>query len=439
MRPVAGRRPAIASASSVRPAPTSPAMPSTSPRARVRLTSWTMPGTDRSWTDSRLSVRRGILGREDVLQLAAHHRGRHVVFRHLAAQGAAHDRAVAQHGDAVGQTRDLVQPVRAEHQRHTFGAQPVDLRVKRLDLAVGQRGRGFVHDQHTRLARQRLGDFHHLPVGNRQVADAGIGADGRIQPRQQIARGAAHGRVVKLQTAGQFASKEDVAGDRQVRGKVEFLMDHHDPGSFGIGTAAERDRAPVQQHLPAGGRQIAAKDLHDRGLARAVFADQRVDLARAQRQVDAVQNLDRAEAACHRPKRKHGRHSRTSVQAPSRADDDCAAAMNASPDSPSASPGNRARGLAVAPDHGGDVGIKIGEAFQIALGMSRRGPERRRAVLRPRQHLRGLVLGGKDQPLGILKPPVQRALGCRTGAATGRFRSRRRPGLPTARRAPPDV
>jgi hypothetical protein len=51
------------------------------------------------------------------------------------------------------------------------------------------------------------------------------------------------------------------------------------------------DVATVDQHLPRAGRHHSDQRLHERRLAHAVAADDRDDLARRDREVDAVENL----------------------------------------------------------------------------------------------------------------------------------------------------
>ena len=82
--------------------------------------------------------------------------------------------------------------------------------------------------------------------------------------------------------------EQDVLGDRLRRDQREVLVDHPEPGRDRVARRAEGDGRPVEQDL-AGVRPVEpGQDVHQRALAGAVLAEQRVDLARAQVEVDLV-------------------------------------------------------------------------------------------------------------------------------------------------------
>jgi hypothetical protein len=93
-----------------------------------------------------------------------------------------------------------------------------------------------------------------------------------------------------------LAAEVDVLGDVAVRQQVELLVDDADAGALGIERVRERDAASEQRDLALVGVVRAAEDLHQRRLAGAVLADQRVHLADAAVEVDAVDRGDGAEA-----------------------------------------------------------------------------------------------------------------------------------------------
>src|SRR5690606_39237326 len=66
---------------------------------------------------------------------------------------------------------------------------------------------------------------------------------------------------------------------------------------LGVARAAEAERLAVDQDLAARGLQVARQDLHQRGLARAVLAQQAQHAARLDLEVHAMQHLHRSEAA----------------------------------------------------------------------------------------------------------------------------------------------
>ena len=68
------------------------------------------------------------------------------------------------------------------------------------------------------------------------------------------------------------------------------------PWSHRLARRADRDRLAVDEDLALVRAEHAVDDVHQRRLARAVLAEQRVDLAAPQREVDGVVGRQRAEA-----------------------------------------------------------------------------------------------------------------------------------------------
>ena len=90
--------------------------------------------------------------------------------------------------------------------------------------------------------------------------------------------------------------RRDVVQNRQVAGQREMLVHHPDP------RRQRRARVTggqgVAEHLnrPRIGHIVTEEDVHQRGLARAVFAQKRDHLAPPQRQRDGVIRPQRTEA-----------------------------------------------------------------------------------------------------------------------------------------------
>src|SRR6185312_10627901 len=79
------------------------------------------------------------------------------------------------------------------------------------------------------------------------------------------------------------------------RRDAELLMHHGDAGGMRIAGGAEPSFLSVQQQAAGEFRMQAGDDLHQRAFARAVLADETVDLAGGEREVDPAQRLDAAE------------------------------------------------------------------------------------------------------------------------------------------------
>jgi len=122
-------------------------------------------------------------------------------------------------------------------------------------------------------------------------------------------------RASRRSSHGLFA-EQDVLGDREHGNQHEVLMDHVDPAGDRVrGTAdvyflaVQQDRAFVRPGQPV-------EDVHQRCLAGAVLAQQGMDLARTNVQIDVVVGGharvalgDPAHFECRRPHRSvRGRH-----------------------------------------------------------------------------------------------------------------------------------
>ena len=99
----------------------------------------------------------------------------------------------------------------------------------------------------------------------------------------------------EAERVGRLVAEKHVLGDREVGGDAELLMHHGDAGGVRIARRAEAGLLAVQQEAAGEFRMHAGDDLHQRAFARAVLADETVDLAGEKREVDPAQRLDAAE------------------------------------------------------------------------------------------------------------------------------------------------
>ena len=67
-----------------------------------------------------------------------------------------------------------------------------------------------------------------------------------------------------------------------------MLVHHADARRDGVVRALEGDGLAVDENLPLVGGEHAVQDVHQRGLARAVFSEQGVDVPLLDRHVDRV-------------------------------------------------------------------------------------------------------------------------------------------------------
>ena len=243
----AGPAPKMASSSSVRPAPSSPATPRTSP-ARTENVMFAQAGpaaAARAGQRQALDLEHRLLGDRvrHVVQrgdLAAHHPADDLVGRGLPSRGAGDELAVAEHGHPVGQGEDLVHLVADVEDRRPGFAQVGDDAEEPRDLGVRQRRRGLVHDHDRGVEGQRLGDLDHLLIADPQVADLGPRCDRGAQAVEQPPRLGLHRAVVQPAepaAPGLLTAQEDVVGDRELGNEVQLLVDDPDPGVLGLAEA----------------------------------------------------------------------------------------------------------------------------------------------------------------------------------------------------------
>ncbi len=234
-----------------------------------------------------------VLGlREERRQRAADHHADHVLDARLARRRHADDAAVLHHRHAVGDAEHFLETVGNVDDTDALGAEPCDDAVQAFGVG-GREHRGrLVEDDDPDLLRQGLGDFDHLLVGDREVADRTPRVDGKAQAPEQFSGAAVQRRPGY--DARQLAH-EDVLGDRQVGREGGFLVNHRDAMLGRDPRAIGRDRRAVDEDRAAVGGDLARQHPHQRRLARAVLAEERVDLAGLEIEIDPLQRAHASE------------------------------------------------------------------------------------------------------------------------------------------------
>ena len=242
------------------------------------------------------------------MQLAAHHR-----LSDLARGGVLGDelrrvRAAAQHRDAVGHREDLAQLVGDEDECLALAAELADDREQLVDLLRREHRGRLVEDEQLRSAVQHLQDLDALLQSERDVLDASARLDHDLEALLELADPSFDRAPVEHRSHA-LVTEHDVLRHGERRHEHEVLVDHPD---------AERDRVArsgdayvlAVEADGAGVRVIeAVQDVHEGRLARAVLADERVDLALVHDEVHALQRLQLAETlgdAAHLEKRLGG-------------------------------------------------------------------------------------------------------------------------------------
>ena len=122
-----------------------------------------------------------------------------------------------------------------------------------------------------------------------QILDEGVGVDVEPEPRGDLADLLA--RTGKVETATELrllVAEHDVLGDGEHGDQHEVLVHHSDARVHRVAGAGEVLNLVVQQDLALVGLVQPVEHIHQCGLAGAVLAQQCVDLARFDREVNVV-------------------------------------------------------------------------------------------------------------------------------------------------------
>ncbi|EAU65598.1 conserved hypothetical protein [Stigmatella aurantiaca DW4/3-1] len=233
----------------------------------------------------------------DVLDLPAHH----LPHQHLARQPLqgvvlGHQPAITQHDAAIAQAEDLIQPVGDIQDDLAGRAQPFHQPEEHLALMGGERGGGLVQGNDRGVEDGGLGNLHHLPGAQRQIGHLGLGVhlDADL-PQHRADLGEQFLEADDPEPGGK-AAQHEVLGHRQLRHELKLLVDDGHPGGDRIARRDEALRLSTDAQLTALGGVIPPENLDERGLARAVLAQQTDDPPRRNREAQFLEGPDAREA-----------------------------------------------------------------------------------------------------------------------------------------------
>ena len=222
-----------------------------------------------TWTRSRP----GRFGADDQLAQAADVRLRRGQRRHRAT--GPHD------GDRVGDGADLFEVVGHEDHGQPVGGQ-LRQRGEQRRGVLGHEDRGGLVEQHRPGSPvEDLDELDPLALRHAEVLHGTVGAHRQAAGRGQPFDAPPGGPDVDPAPSRRLGSEDDVFEDGQVLGQHEVLVHETDPGPDRGPRRTEAHGNPVDADRSGVGAQHPGQDLHQRRLARAVLADQGVNLARA--------------------------------------------------------------------------------------------------------------------------------------------------------------
>ena len=206
------------------------------------------------------------------------------------------DLTIAKHRRPVGDARDFLEPVRDIDDADAPRGDLAHHREQPFNLGGGQRGGRLVHHQDARGVGQRLGDGDDLPPADRKLADRLIDVELDADRLQAGAGRAPHRRTVEHARARQLPPQEQIGGDVEARHEIELLKDRGDARRLRGARIGEAHGRAVDAHFAGVGLDDAGENVHQRRLAGAVFAEQRMNLPAMQIEVHATERLNAAEA-----------------------------------------------------------------------------------------------------------------------------------------------
>ncbi len=269
-RPVASRSsPNSASAISVRPAPTKPAKPRTSPACNENENVLKFTGTGEIFHAEQFFAGFGLqVTREICFQCATDHHLDQRVLVEVLHGFCSYVLTVAQHGDRVAQLVNLFEAMRHVDGRHALFLQPLDQFKQVLGFRLRQAARRLVENQDARAMRHRGGDLDKLLLADGQLADQPGRIDLRLDGAKIFPRPTPHFAAGDECRARRQLAEAEVLGDRQVFTERKFLVDDADARGHRGARVCESDRLAVDNQFAVVGRVNAGQNFAERALAR---------------------------------------------------------------------------------------------------------------------------------------------------------------------------
>ena len=212
---------------------------------------------------------------------AADHHGGEDLFVDVAGIFKPGQTPLTHHADAVGDGHDLIELVGDDDDGHLLFADDAADDVEQLvRLLRGEDGGRLVEDEDVRAAVERFQYLDALLKPDADIPHGGGGVDLKAVFLHKAARFAfGLGVVEEHAEPARLAAEDDVLRDGERRDEHEVLVHHADAALDGRLRAEVLDALAFDVDLAVGGRVDAVEDVHKRGFARAVFADEREHLA----------------------------------------------------------------------------------------------------------------------------------------------------------------
>ena len=205
---------------------------------------------------------------------------------------------VAHDGHAVDDVLQLLQPVGDVNDAAPVFLELVNDPEQVIDFARSERRCRLIHNQHPRVRGKRLGDFHHLLLGHRQIPYDLTRVDVDLEFIEHAGGFFFHFRIGKHKTVPLFPAQKHVFGHRQMAAHVQLLMDDRHADLLRLLGRQVAIRLAKDLHCARVAGVYAAEYFHQRGFARTIFPKQCHDFPCAQLKLHIVKRLHAGKALC---------------------------------------------------------------------------------------------------------------------------------------------
>ena len=224
---------------------------------------------------------------------AAHHHVRQLLRRGVLRGHISDVPALAQDRNTVRDVHDLVELVGDDNERLAVCLHvPHDVK-KPVRLLRGEDGRGLVQNEDVGTPVEYLDDLHRLLFRDRHIIDLFLRVDDKAVLVTDLPD--LPGGGLQVQSALFLQTQHHVFRGSEHIHQLKMLMDHADAAGKGIFGRGNGHRLTLDVDLTLVREIDAGEHVHQRGLAAAVFAQQRQYFAAINVQPDFVVGLDGAE------------------------------------------------------------------------------------------------------------------------------------------------
>ena len=203
--------------------------------------------------------------------------------------------AILQHREGVADFAHFIELVGNEQDGRTLRLELADKGEQSFGFHRSQRRRRLVHDEHADVLHQRFGDFDDLAVGDRHFANRLVEIQAaKTEPVDDRPRFRFHHLPVDDRNAEPAlhgkAADEQIFERRQLVDDGQFLVDDRNAGVARFARRHQGVRHTVEHDLAASRLVNPGENFHQRRFAGTVLAEEDVNLAGMDVEIDALQH-----------------------------------------------------------------------------------------------------------------------------------------------------